>query len=106
MHCEVLFSSNRLCAKHAGVRETPGLVTKLRGILFVTSRWDCQTISERRGKDGSELTRKLILKGWTGIAEALGLKAKLIEQARLVRDYTSHENETSYVDTIMITCMG
>ena len=36
----------------------------------------------------NELTRYVIFHGWTGIAEALGLKAKLIEQARLVQVYT------------------
>jgi len=50
------------------------------------------------------LTRYVILNGAKGIAEALGLKAKLIEQARSARDYTSHENEMSYIDTTIITC--
>ena len=51
----------------------------------------------------NELTRYVILNGARGIAEALGLKAKLIEQARPVQDYIPHENETNYVDTIIIT---
>lgn len=38
IHRAAAFSSKRLSAKHAAVRETPGLVTKLTGISEVTSR--------------------------------------------------------------------
>jgi len=49
----------------------------------------------------NELTRYVIFHGLTGIAEASGRKAKLIEQARLVQNYTLQDEKDNIS---IITC--